>query len=99
MQSHPKKTNNLTELVKGLILMFKGYTFTSMQDSTKLANAVSNRVQIFDIKQRYLSGQITREQAKLEAAPIIERINKRGAEIAKKWHRSYAPQSFIGLMR
>ena len=64
-----------------------------------LSQAVSNRQVISDIKGRYLRGEITREQAKLEAAPVIERINKRGAEISKKWNKSYAPQNFIGLMR
>jgi hypothetical protein len=66
---------------------------------TSLDNAVANREAIQDIKRRYLRAEITREQAKLEAAPIIERINKRGAEISKKWGRRYAPQTFIGLMR
>ena len=61
--------------------------------------AVHNRIQIADIKRRYLSGQITREQAKQEAAPVIERINLKGAEVSKRWKRKFSPQTFIGLMR
>ena len=66
---------------------------------TSLDNAVANREAIADIKRRYLRAEITREQAKLEAAPIIDRINKRGAEISKKWKKNFSPQTFIGLMR
>ena len=66
---------------------------------TSLDNAVANREAIADIKGRYLRGEITREQAKLEAAPILACINKRGKEISKKWGKSYTPQNFIGLMR
>jgi hypothetical protein len=68
-------------------------------NDTKYNFAANNREQIFDIKQRYLSRQITREQAKKEAAPIIERINKRGREVSKRWNKKYSPQTFIGLMR
>lgn len=67
--------------------------------NTNLSYAVFNRVQIADIKRRYLSGYITREQAKEEAAPIIDRINMKGAEVAKRWNKRYSPQSFSALMR
>jgi len=64
-----------------------------------LNEAVENRESIKYIKQRYLSGQISREQAKLEASPIIYRINKRQAEISKKWNKKHYPIDFISLMR
>ena len=61
--------------------------------------AVNNREVIADIKYRYLSGQITREQAKLESEPIIKRINRRGQVIAQKHKVKYYPVDFINLMR
>ncbi len=67
--------------------------------SNDLSQATSNRTRIADIKLRYLTGEITREEAKVEAEPIIQLINEQGAQIAKKWGKKYAPQTFIGLMR
>jgi hypothetical protein len=66
---------------------------------TKYSFASSNRTQIADIKNRYLSGRITREEAQVEAKPVIECINKQGLIVAKKWKKKYTPQTFIGLMR
>ena len=75
--------------------------YNSIKNSNFLNHsfAVHNRIQIADIKRRYLSGQISREQAKIESAPIIERINLKGAEVAKRWNRKYSPVNFTGLMR
>jgi len=61
--------------------------------------AVSNREAIANIKRRYALGLITREQAKKEAKPIIQRINLRGQEIAKKHQVKYYPVDFVNLMR
>jgi len=61
--------------------------------------AVSNREAIANIKRRYSLGLITREQAKKEAKPIIQRINLRGQEIAKKHQVKYYPVDFVNLMR
>ena len=70
-----------------------------MQRSS-LDAAAKNREDIADIRRRYLSGQITREQAKLEAAPVLERINTKMQEIAKKHgKRNYPKLDFIGIMR
>lgn len=64
-----------------------------------LDGAARNRQLIQDIKKRYLLGEISRDLAITEAAPVIQAINQRGAEVAKKWGKRYAPQTFIGLMR
>lgn len=67
---------------------------------TALDVAAKNRADIADIKQRYLTGQISRKQAQIEAAPVIERINARQTEIAlRHGNKNYPKTTFIGLMR
>jgi len=67
---------------------------------TPLENAAANREAIDRIKSLYLRGKITREVAEALATPIIERINKRQQEIARKYgKRRYPKTTFIGLMR
>jgi len=61
--------------------------------------AVGNREAIANIKRRYALGLITREQAKLEALPVIRRINNKGQQIAKKHKVKYCPVDFINLIR
>lgn len=61
--------------------------------------ALKNRQAIEEIKRAYTLGEITREEAKEKAQPIIDRINAKGKEIAKKYNKRYSPISFIGLMR
>ncbi|HUB94077.1 MAG TPA: hypothetical protein VMB52_06260 [Verrucomicrobiae bacterium] len=62
--------------------------------------AATNRQQVADIKKRYLNGFITREQAQAEAEPVIERINARQQEIARKFGKTNYPKTtFTGLMR
>jgi hypothetical protein len=62
-------------------------------------NAIANRTAIADIRRRMMMGELTPEQAKAEAAPIVARINASGAEIAKKYGRKFKPFSFAYLMR
>ena len=64
-----------------------------------MEEAVRNRTEIADIKRRYLLGLISREQAKLETKPVINRINKTGQQIAKKHKVKYYPVDFVNLMR
>jgi len=64
-----------------------------------IPEAVKNREAIANIKRRYSLGLITREQAKKEAKPIIQRINLRGQEIVKKHQVKYYPVDFVNLMR
>lgn len=61
--------------------------------------AISNREAIADIKRRYAQGLISREQAKIEAEPVIRRINKIGQKIALKHKVKYYPVDFVNLMR
>jgi hypothetical protein len=67
---------------------------------TSLDNAVANREAIAHIKSLYIRGKITREVAEALAEPVINRINKRQQEIAKKYgKRNYPKTTFIGLFR
>jgi hypothetical protein len=71
-----------------------------IRHSTPLDNAVANREAIDRIKSLYLRGKISREVAEALARPVIERINKRQQEIAKKYGKKRYPKTtFIGLMR
>jgi polyhydroxyalkanoate synthesis regulator phasin len=65
-----------------------------------LTTAVKNRKAIADIKRRYDKGQISREQAKTLAQPVIDKINARNEEIARKYGKKYYPKlDFINAMR
>lgn len=67
---------------------------------TPLENATANREAIDRIKSLYLRGRISREVAEALARPVIERINKRQQEIARKYGKKRYPKTtFIGLMR
>jgi polyhydroxyalkanoate synthesis regulator phasin len=61
--------------------------------------ALDNMRAIKDIRARMQAGDITYEQAKAEAEPVIKRINKRNAEIAKKHKMRPKNINFAGLMR
>lgn len=67
--------------------------------------AVKNRLDMADIKRRYITGEITREQAKTLAKPILDRINRTTAlktkELNKKYglHRKPVFLDFVNAMR
>lgn len=48
-----------------------------------------NRLEIADIKRRYVSGEITREKAKDLAQPVIDRINESIKEKTLYLNRKY----------
>jgi len=67
---------------------------------TNLDQAVKNRAELGDIKKRYDTGEIDREEAKLLAKPVLDRVNIRSAEIAKKHgKKNYPKLGFISAMR
>lgn len=67
--------------------------------------AVKNRADIADIKHRYVTGEITREEAKALTRPILDRINKttvlKTKELNKKYglHRKPVFLDFVNAMR
>jgi molecular chaperone DnaK (HSP70) len=61
--------------------------------------AIQNRLELADIKLKYFKNEITREQAKELAKPVLDRINKRSAVIAKKHGVKPIKLDFINAMR
>ena len=72
---------------------------------SNLDQATKNRMDIADIKRRYLANEITRNQAKALAQPVIKRINeqtvKKARELNKKYHLNRKPAllDFVNAMR
>lgn len=64
-----------------------------------MEQARKNLEDIREIKISLALGYITYDEAKKEAKPIIERINKRGREIAKKYNKNYYDLTFSEIMR
>lgn len=64
-----------------------------------MEKAVNNRVRMQDIKKRFVCGELTYEQAKAEAEPLIEEIYQQSKAIAKKYNKRAIRLSFASLMR
>ncbi len=70
-----------------------------------LEQAAKNRAEIAEIQRRYNSGEISREEAKILAQPILDRINEitilKTKELNKKYNLNRKPAllDFIGVMR
>ena len=65
-----------------------------------LTTAADNRAKIAAIKHLYDAGEISREQAKVLAQPILDKINARSAEIGSKHGKKNYPRlGFINAMR
>lgn len=71
----------------------------------RLYEAIKNRQDLADIKRKYVMGEITRDEAKKLAQPVIDRINwatwKKTQEFNAKYEtrRKAYKHSFISLMR
>lgn len=71
----------------------------------KLEQAAKNRADVAEIKRRYVSGEISREQAKELAQPVLDRINKatiaKTKELNKKYSMNRKPAliDFVNAMR
>ena len=61
--------------------------------------AIKNRQILYGIKNRLLYGEISYEQAKAEAEPIIANINEKATELAKKYGMKPQLVNFHSLMR
>lgn len=64
-----------------------------------MQQAQQNRQDIEEIKIALACGFISYEEAKIEAKPILDKINKKGKEIAKKYGKKYYPITFTEIMR
>jgi polyhydroxyalkanoate synthesis regulator phasin len=64
------------------------------------SEAIKNREEIAEIKRKFKSGEISYDQAKAEMQPVLDRINAKSAEIAKKYNKKTVPKvSFAAIMR
>ena len=61
--------------------------------------AADNREKLYGIRAKLVSGRITYDEAKAEAAPVIEAINLKAKEIAKKHGKRPQTVSFGAIMR
>lgn len=66
---------------------------------TVYMNAERNREEIARIRKAYNTGQITREEAREQAQPIIDSINDKAKELSKKHRVRYSAISFVSMMR
>lgn len=57
------------------------------------------RDKIQSIRIKMLKGQISYDEAKKEARPVIDEINRLAAEIAKKYNKKPQKFNFTELMR
>lgn len=64
-----------------------------------MSNAIDNQLRIQDIRRRLLSHQITYDQAKTEATPIINEINDTARLLSKKYNLPARKIEFAALMR
>lgn len=72
-------------------------SLNTMSELTPKAN--ENRNAIASIRSRFLRGDITLDQAKAEAYPIIQAMNATAKVIAKQHKMPYKPITFSSLMR
>ena len=67
--------------------------------------AAQNRAEIAEIKRQYDAREITRDEAKVLAQPVIDRINEQAKAKTKELNEKYKTNrkaytvDFIGLMR
>lgn len=57
------------------------------------------RNKIQDIKTRLACGYIDYDQAKKEATPFIDEMNRLGEEVAKRFGKKFVKFTFVNLMR
>jgi hypothetical protein len=60
---------------------------------------MKEREELYTIKMKLLSGIISYDDAKIQAQPFIDLLNKKGKEIAKKHSRRFVETTFSSQMR
>lgn len=61
--------------------------------------AHENRAKMAEIRAKLLGGLLSYEEAQKDAEPYIQRMNRRGAEVAREYGRRFRPLTFASLMR
>lgn len=62
-------------------------------------NGQDYRNALQEIRCKMLRGLISYDEAKAEAQPIIDEMNKKGREVAKKYKQKFKGFTFSSLMR
>lgn len=57
------------------------------------------RDRIDEIRGALVHGELSYDEAQVKARPIIDEMNRRGQEVAKKYGKSFRPFTFASLMR
>ena len=60
---------------------------------------MEERKKLYEIKMKLLSGLLSYDEAKTQAAPYIDSLNEKGAAIAKKHGRRFVKTTFSIQMR
>lgn len=60
---------------------------------------MEERKALYEIKMKLVSGLISYEEAKIQAMPFIDSLNKKGKDIAKKYGRRFVNTTFSQQMR
>lgn len=61
--------------------------------------AIKNRTEIENVRFLYMTGEINRQRAEELAKPVIERMNIKAVEVAKRHKKRPILFNFITLMR
>lgn len=64
-----------------------------------MSKAEENQEKVAEIKRKYAYGEITREEAFESIAPIVEEINNKSKEIAKKYKMKPRLVNAISMLR
>lgn len=94
------EADRVVDTVNGYPMTYADYLDnTNVEFEIVLSPAEQNIADIDRIRKAMCSGTISYAEAKEQAAPVIERINNRAKEIAKKHGRRPQLVSFAGVMR
>jgi len=75
------------------------YTLVMAKDNTIITEAAQNIEDINSVRRRFVSGELSYDEAKAAAQPTIDRINDRAKAIAKKYNKRPQLVSFAAIMR
>lgn len=82
-----------------LFVWYNRGIYNKRKDYKMEKEAKQNREDILEIKTALALGYISYDEAKREAGPILEKINLRGKNIAKKYGKKFYPITFMEIMR
>lgn len=91
-----KKNANLINFSLALLII---NAIVSTQQGTRKMQQITHKEKLEQIKYRLFSNQITYQQAKADAKPIIDEMNSIGREIAARHGRKFRGFSFAAIIR